>query len=132
MSEKRNHKIYNPKMECMSRDERAALQSERLRELVRREYDHVEVYRRRMDEKGVRPEDIRTIEDIRLLPFMEKTDLRDQWPFGLFAVPKRDSAHSGLLGHHRTSHRFGLHPARSGRLVGDDGAHAVGRGRGPG
>ena len=103
MSEKRNHKIYNPKMECMSRDERAALQSERLRELVRREYDHVEVYRRRMDEKGVRPEDIRTIEDIRLLPFMEKTDLRDQWPFGLFAVPKRDivriQGSSGTTGH---------------------------------
>ena len=78
MSEKRNHKIYNPKMECMSRDERAALQSERLRALVRHEYDHVEVYRKRMDDKGVRPEDIRTIEDIRLLPFMEKTDLRDQ------------------------------------------------------
>ena len=103
MSEKRNHKIYNPKMECMSRDERAALQSERLRELVRREYDHVEVYRRRMDDKGVRPEDIRTIEDIRLLPFMEKTDLRDQWPFGLFAVPKRDivriQGSSGTTGH---------------------------------
>lgn len=103
MSEKRNHKIYNPKMECMSRDERAALQSERLRALVRREYDHVEVYRRRMDDKGVRPEDIRTIEDIRLLPFMEKTDLRDQWPFGLFAVPKRDivriQGSSGTTGH---------------------------------
>ena len=103
MSEKRNHKIYNPKMECMSRDERAALQSERLRALVRHEYDHVEVYRRRMDDKGVRPEDIRTIEDIRLLPFMEKTDLRDQWPFGLFAVPKRDivriQGSSGTTGH---------------------------------
>ena len=103
MSEKRNHKIYNPKMECMSRDERAALQSERLRALVRHEYDHVEVYRKRMDDKGVRPEDIRTIEDIRLLPFMEKTDLRDQWPFGLFAVPKRDivriQGSSGTTGH---------------------------------
>lgn len=82
--------IYNPEMECMSRDERTALQNERLRATVRLEYDNVPMYRERMDKKGIKPEDIKTVEDLRHLPFMEKTDLRDQFPFGLLAVPKRD------------------------------------------
>ena len=76
--EKREHKIFNHQMECMSRDERLQLQSERLVKTVRHEYDNVPMYRARMDEKGVRPEDIRSIEDLKYLPFMEKTDLRDQ------------------------------------------------------
>lgn len=86
----REHIIYNPEMECMSRDELMVLQGQRLRETVRHEYDHVPVYRARMDAAGVHPEDIRTVEDICLLPFMEKTDLRDQFPYGLMAVPKRE------------------------------------------
>jgi len=84
------HIIFNPKMECMSRDERIALQNERLRQVVRHEYDHVKLYRERMDAKGVKPEDIRTIEDMRYLPFTEKTDLRDEFPYGLLAVPKSE------------------------------------------
>ena len=99
----REHRIFNPEMECMSRDERLRLQGERLRALVKYEYERVPMYRARMDEKGVRPEDIRTVEDIQLLPFMEKTDLRDQWPFGLFAAPKREIVRvhgsSGTTGH---------------------------------
>jgi len=82
--------IHNPSMECMSRDERAALQGMRLRQTVKREYDHVPLYRERMKAAGVEPEDIKSIEDIRYLPFTEKNDLRDQYPFGLLAAPKRD------------------------------------------
>ena len=99
----RNHMIYNPEMECMSRDERLHLQGERLRKLVKYEYDNVKLYRDRMDEKGVKPEDIQTVEDIQLLPFMEKTDLRDQWPYGLFAAPMKEIVRvhgsSGTTGH---------------------------------
>ena len=99
----RNHRVFNPEMECMSRDERLRLQGERLRALVKYEYENVKVYRDRMDSKGVRPEDIRTVEDIQLLPFMEKTDLRDQWPYGLFAAPMKDIVRvhgsSGTTGH---------------------------------
>ena len=90
-------------MECMSRDERMHLQGERLVRTVRHEYENVPMYRQRMDEKGVKPEDIRSVEDLKLLPFMEKTDLRDQWPFGLLAVPQKDivriQGSSGTTGH---------------------------------
>ena len=90
MKAPKTHNIYNPKMECMSRDERMVLQGQRLRETVKREYENVPLYRARMDEKGIKPEDIRSIEDLKLLPFMEKTDLRDEFPFGLLAAPKRE------------------------------------------
>ena len=86
----KEHKIYNPERECMSRDEISAIQSERLRATVKREYENVKVYRDRMDAKGIKPEDIKTVEDIKYLPFTEKTDLRDNFPFGLFAVPKSE------------------------------------------
>lgn len=86
----RKHNIWNPKMECMSRDERHALQGERLRSVVKRVYENVPVYRARMEEKGVTPADIRTADDIVKLPFTEKTDLRDNFPYGLFAVPHSD------------------------------------------
>lgn len=84
------HKIYNPQMECISRDELYALQSERLCSVVKHEYDNVALYRERMDAAGVKPEDIRGVEDLKYLPFTEKTDLRDQFPFGLFAVPQSE------------------------------------------
>ncbi len=85
-----NPRIYNPEMECMDPKERRKLQSERLRETVRHEYDNVPFYRERMDAKGVKPEDIQSIDDLKLLPFMEKSDLRDTFPFGLLAVPKEE------------------------------------------
>lgn len=74
----------------MSRDEMRALQSERLIELVDRVYHNVPFYRQRMDEIGVKPSDIKSIDDISLLPFTHKQDLRDNYPFGLFAVPMKD------------------------------------------
>ena len=86
----KKHLIYNPEKECMSRDEMHAWQSAKLSETVRREYENVPMYRARMDAKGLKPEDIRTIEDIKYLPFMEKTDLRDYYPFDLLACPKSE------------------------------------------
>ena len=83
-------RIFNPAMECMSRDELHKLQGERLVETVKREYENVAVYRARMDAAGVKPEDIRGLDDLKYLPFMEKTDLRDYYPFGLLAAPQKD------------------------------------------
>ncbi|MEE5991905.1 MAG: phenylacetate--CoA ligase [Oscillospiraceae bacterium] len=83
-------KIYQPEMECMDVEERRKLQGERLRETVKHEYENVPFYRERMDAKGVKPEDIQTIDDLVKLPFMQKTDLRDTFPFGLFAVPNEE------------------------------------------
>ena len=97
------HKIWNPEMECISRDELLHIQSERLVKSVRHEYDNVKFYRDRMDAAGVKPEDIRGIEDLKYLPFMDKADLRDAFPFGLLAVPKKDivriQGSSGTTGH---------------------------------
>lgn len=62
------------------------LQLQRLQAVVRLAYDRVKLVRERMDERGVKPSDIRSLKDIALLPFMQKTDLRDTYPYGLFAV----------------------------------------------
>lgn len=77
-------------MECMDFEERKKLQGERLKETVALEYEKVPAYRKRMDEAGVKPEDINSIEDIVKLPFMQKTDLRDNFPYGLFAADIKD------------------------------------------
>ncbi|MBP3494793.1 MAG: phenylacetate--CoA ligase [Clostridia bacterium] len=94
--------IWNEQMECMSRDEMTKLQSERLVRLVKYVYDNVEFYRKRMDENGVKPSDIKGIEDITRLPYTTKDDLRDTYPFGLFAAPRKDivriHASSGTTG----------------------------------
>ncbi|MBQ6717078.1 MAG: phenylacetate--CoA ligase [Clostridia bacterium] len=84
------NKIWNPQIECMDRSEIIKLQNERLRNVVKYEYERVPLYRERMDKKGVKPEDIRTIDDLKYLPFTEKTDLRDTFPYGLFAADKKD------------------------------------------
>ncbi len=86
----KNHLIYNPEMECMDIEQRRELQLKRLQKTVRLEYDNVAVYRQRMDDKGIKPEDIRCLEDLQYLPFTEKTDLRDNFPFGLLAAPKSE------------------------------------------
>lgn len=93
---------FQPEIECASREVMHYIQSKRLRRLVERCYQNVPVYRKRMDEMGVLPGDIKEIEDVRKLPFTTKTDLRDNYPFGLFAVPKaqlaRIHASSGTTG----------------------------------
>lgn len=94
--------IYNPKMECMSREEMRALQSERLQKIVKTCYEKVPFYKKRMDARGIKPEDIKSIDDITKLPFTTKTDLRDEYPFGLQAVPQEEvvriHASSGTTG----------------------------------
>ncbi len=94
--------IWNEKKECMSRDEMRALQSTRLVKLVDYVYHNVEFYRRKMQNIGLLPGDIKGIEDIVKLPFTTKDDLRDTYPFGLFAVPNtqivRIHASSGTTG----------------------------------
>lgn len=89
-------------VETASRDELAALQGERLHNTVKRVYENVPFYRRKLDEMGITPEDIRTAEDVRKLPFTYKQDLRDNYPYGLFAVPAEElleiHASSGTTG----------------------------------
>ncbi len=84
------NKIYNPEIECMDRKAILEMQSERLRKTVEHVYNNVPLYRARMDAAGVKPEDIKSVEDLRLLPFTNKTDLRDEFPYGLLAVPKSE------------------------------------------
>ena len=77
-------RIRDPKVECMSRDEMTALQSERLVKLVERVYKNVTFYHEKMKALGVEPGDIKGVEDIDKLPFTTKEDLRENYPFGLF------------------------------------------------
>lgn len=86
----KENKIYAPEIECMDRESIRAIQDERLKNTVAHVYKNVPMYRKRMDEAGVKPEDIRGIEDLHLLPFTNKTDLRDEFPYGLLAVPKEE------------------------------------------
>ncbi len=94
--------IWNKEMECMSSDEMRALQGQRLVKLVEYVYNNVEFYRKRMDECGVKPSDIKGLDDITKLPYTTKNDLRDTYPFGLFAAPQSDivrvHASSGTTG----------------------------------
>lgn len=94
--------IWNEPMERMSRDQMHDLQSRRLKDMVSRVYHNVEFYRKKMQELGLEPGDINCIDDLVKLPFTTKQDLRDNYPFGLFAVPKsevvRVHASSGTTG----------------------------------
>ena len=94
--------IWNETKECMSRDEMTALQGKRLVKLVDYVYHNVEFYRKKMQAIDLMPTDIKGIEDITKLPFTTKDDLRDNYPFGLFAVPNseivRIHASSGTTG----------------------------------
>lgn len=78
--------FWNERIERLPRDEMARLQSERLKGIVRYAYERVPFYRRRFDEAGVHPDQIKSIEDIERLPFMTKSDLRENYPWGLCAV----------------------------------------------
>ncbi len=93
---------YNKKIETMSREDMRTLQSQRLKATVERVYNNVPLYRERFDEYGIRPEHIRSVDDLKNLPFTYKTDLRDTYPFGLFAAPMeqvtRIHASSGTTG----------------------------------
>lgn len=95
-------KYWNASMECATSYEMRALQSFRLSQTVRRVYSNVARYRELMDQAGVKPEDVRSVEDLHKLPFLSKQDLRDTYPYGLFAAPMdevvRIHASSGTTG----------------------------------
>ncbi len=82
--------IYNPQVECMQREEMRKLQLERLKKIVRYAYDKVQLYKDKFTSAGLKPEDIRTLEDIKYIPYTVKSDLRDNYPYGLLAVPMDD------------------------------------------
>lgn len=104
MSRKNNfpYAIWNEEMETMDRDVRKSLQLFRLQELASYVYENVPFYKKSFDDNRVKPSDIRTLDDIRRLPFTVKTDLRDNYPYGMFAVPMdkiiRIHASSGTTG----------------------------------
>lgn len=95
-------KIWNPTYECMSREEMTRVQTERLCNTVKRIYHNVPSYRDKMQKKGIEPGDIKSLEDLKKLPFTYKQDLRDTYPYGMFAVPMseiiRIHASSGTTG----------------------------------
>jgi len=94
--------IWNEKIECASRDEMSHIQSENLIKTVQRIYHNIPSYRAKMQEKGLLPGDIKSVEDLSKLPFTNKSDLRDNYPFGMFSVPMseivRVHASSGTTG----------------------------------
>lgn len=95
-------KFWNKEAETLSREQLQQLQSQKLVAQVRRMYERVECFRSRMDERGLKPEDIKGIEDLPRLPFSYKKDLRDYYPYGLFAEPMENivrlHASSGTTG----------------------------------
>ncbi len=94
--------FWEPDKECMDRDELKQLQLEQLQATLSRVYMHVPFYRRKFDEMGIDPDEFRSLDDLRKLPFTTKNDLRDNYPYGLFAVPLREvvrvHASSGTTG----------------------------------
>ena len=93
---------WNKEIECMDRAQLGKLQGEKLKATVKKVYENVPFYKQKFDEMGLKPEDIRGIEDLKLLPFTVKSDLRDTYPFGMFAAPSEDivrvHASSGTTG----------------------------------
>ena len=84
-------RYYQPEIECASRETLRQMQSERLVAQVRRVWEGVPYYRKKMEEKGVAPDDIRGVDDLYKLPFLSKADLRDAYPYGLLGTPLKDA-----------------------------------------
>ena len=82
--------IWNKEAECMSDHDREILQLKRLKEVVKNAYENVPYYRKRLDGMNIKPDDINTLKDIEKLPFTTKDDLRDSYPFEMFAVPRKE------------------------------------------
>ena len=82
-----SHNYYQKELETMPAEQIRALQEEKLKKQVKHVYEHVPYYRDLMDKKGVKPEDIKCLDDIRKLPFISKADLRETYPYGMLAVP---------------------------------------------
>lgn len=94
--------IFNEKMETLSRERIREIQLKKLKETLKRLYENVAYYRRKLKDANVKPDDIKSLEDVKKLPFMEKEDLRKNYPFGLVAVPMNEivelHASSGTTG----------------------------------
>ena len=82
---------YQPDIECMPRQDMIKLQNERLINQVKHVWNNVKYYKQKMEEKGITPDDIKSIEDLHKLPFLTKDDLREAYPYGLLGVPLKDA-----------------------------------------
>ncbi len=82
--------IFNPEVETMDRKELLELQNERLQIVINQAYSNVDFYRRKFDEAGLSPDDIKSLEDLKKIPFTSRKDLMENYPYGMFAVPLRD------------------------------------------
>ena len=84
-------RYYQPEIECTSREEIRKIQSERLVKQVKHVWDNVPYYRKKMEEKGITPDDIKSVDDLPKLPFLNKEDLRESYPYGMLGVPLKDA-----------------------------------------
>ena len=102
--------IWNESIECMDRESLRKIQGIRLKKTVERVYHDTPFYRRKMQELGITPDDINSIDDIVKLPFTTKYDLRDNYPFGLCAVPhESDSPYSRIFRNNGETYRGGVY-----------------------
>ncbi|MBQ9562035.1 MAG: phenylacetate--CoA ligase, partial [Lachnospiraceae bacterium] len=83
-------RYYQPEIECASREQIREIQNEKLKKQVQHVWDNVPYYRKKMEEKGVTPADIQSVDDLCKLPFLSKADLRDAYPYGLVGMPLKD------------------------------------------
>ena len=83
-------RFFHPEIECASREEMTAIQNEKLLSQVKHVWENVPYYRKKMEEKGVTPDDIKSIDDMYKLPFLSKADLREAYPYGLLGAPLKD------------------------------------------
>ena len=79
-------RYYQPEIETASREEILRIQNEKIVKQVKHVYENVKYYRDLMDKKGVKPEDIKSVDDIKKLPFLSKADLRDSYPYGMLGT----------------------------------------------
>ena len=82
--------IWNEEVECMSENNKNDLQLKRLQKIVKKAYENVPYYTKHFDDAGIKPDDIKTLKDIEKLPYTTKNDLREAYPFGMFAVPRKE------------------------------------------
>ena len=83
-------RYYQQEIECASREEIKKIQNEKIVKQVKHVWDNVPYYRKKMEQKGVSPEDIKSIDDLHKLPFLSKADLREAYPYGLMGKPLKD------------------------------------------
>lgn len=101
------HIIWNPKMECADRQTIREMQLAGVKKAVAYCYERVPYYKKKFDDIGLRPEHIKTFADVKNIPFTTSDDLKENYPFGLFAVDKKEVVRvHGLLGHHRANPRL--------------------------